>query len=211
LQNGDDTSSTLCKLGIIYQNLREYDQALIYHFRALTLRQLAQQTNPILIARCFLGIANAYWGLDKLSDALTYAQQALTINESVPSDNDLNIASNTAILANIYYQYGDDIQALELSRRALALFENCTSSESVMITTLLNNIGTIEVNIGLYDVALVTFIRALNIVRRILPDGHPKRMAIENNLHRWREIQELNQTYSHSYLWHNLPKLLLGL
>lgn len=135
----------------------------------------------------------------------------MIINESVQSNNDLNIASNTAILANIYYQHGDDIRALELSRRALVLFENCISCESVTITTLLNNIGTIEVNIGLYDVALVTFIRALNIVRRILPDGHPKRQVIENNIQRWQEMQQIDQKQSYSYLWHNLPKLLLGL
>jgi tetratricopeptide (TPR) repeat protein len=62
--------------------------ALVYHFRALGIRQTTHDVDQKLVAISLLGIANAYWSQENLSDALNYAQQALTINESFGSGNE---------------------------------------------------------------------------------------------------------------------------
>jgi hypothetical protein len=133
----------------------------------------------------------------------------LTLNQSIKSGNDSNIAANLAILANIYHHSGDDMHALELVKQALVLVEHCTSPDSSSLVLLLNNIGTIQVSAGLFDDALLTFIRVLHICERTLPEGHSRRVIIENNIRRITEIQEYNNMNSFSNFWNVLMKLLL--
>ena len=196
-------------MGFAYQNRGEFDLALVYHLRALNLRQSFPKVDPVLVANSFFGISNAYWGQGNLSEALNYAQQALEINESVPTGNDSNIASSLAILANIYHQFGDDVRALELAKRSLVIFERLTSSTSFGLISVLNNIGTIQVSAGLFKDALITFIRVSEICREHLPEDHPKRRAIIDNVQRITEMQREDIMYSFSHLYTFLPKILL--
>jgi len=182
--------------------------ALIYHFRALSLRQLADIIDRKLITNNLIGIANAHWSQRNLSEALDYAQQALTLNESIESGNDSNIATNLAVLANIYHAYGDDIRALELAKRALILLERCESPDSLGLALLLNNIGIIQLSVGLFNDALLTFIRVLQICEKSVPEGHPKRVAIENNIRRIKEMQRYNDVNSYSSLLTFLSKIV---
>ena len=196
-------------MGFAYQNRGEFDLALVYHLRALNLRQSFPKVDPVLVANSFFGISNAYWGQGNLSEALTYAQQALELNESVPTGNDSNIASSLAILANIYHRLGDDVRALELAKRSLVIFECCMSSTLFELISVLNNMGTIQVSAGLLNDALMTFIRVSEICREHLPEDHPKRRAIIDNVQRITEMQREDIMYSFSHLYTFLPKILL--
>ncbi len=157
----------------------------------------------------FLVSRNAYWGQENLSEALNYAQQSLTINESIESGNDLHIFANFAILANIYHHSGDDILALDFAKRALILFEGCISPDSSTLVTLLNNLAIIQVCVGLFNDALLNFIRVLHIYERTFPEGHPKRIAIDNNIQQVMEMQQQNDLKSFFYLRKFLTKILI--
>ena len=196
-------------MGFAYQNRGQFELASIYHSQALNLRRSFPNTNPILIATSLFGLSNANWGLGNLSDALNCAQQALELNESVKSGNDSNIASNLAILANIYHQSGDDIRALELAKRALSLFESDENSSPLGLTSVLNNIGTIQVSAGLISEALSTFIRVLHICREHLPEDHPRRIVINDNVQRITDMQREDMVYSFTQFWTFLPKIVL--
>ena len=202
------TSEMLTDIGFAYQNRAEYDLALDYHSRALSIRHASPVSDPVLIAANLFGIANAHWGRGNLSEALAYAQQALALNESIPTGNNSNIASVLAILANIYHRSGDDIHALEFAKRALVLLKSCMAEESLGVTSVLNNIGTIQVNAGLYEDALVTFIRVLHICERTLPNDHPRRIAIIRNVQRVIAMQEEAILYSFSHFWSSLLQIL---
>jgi tetratricopeptide (TPR) repeat protein len=110
-----------------------------------------------LVASNLIGIANADWGQQNLSEALKYAQQALTLNESIKPDNDLGIGTNLAILANIYHSIGDDVRALKIATEAMTIMENCVSRDSPVLATLLNNIGVIQLSLGLFTDAQLSY------------------------------------------------------
>jgi tetratricopeptide (TPR) repeat protein len=147
-----------------------------------------------------LGIANAYWGQGNLSEALDYAQQALSLNKSMEFENDSNTGMSLAILSNIHHSAGDCVQALKLATQALSLLERCTSSNSPALISLLNNIGAIQIDLELYSDALLTFIRVSHICEKTLPEGHPKRMLIENNIQRISELRLYNDPNSYCHL-----------
>ena len=187
--------------------------ALSHHLRAFNLRQLQPNLDQRLLADNLFGMANAYWGQENLFEALTCAQQALVINESLPSEtNDSSIASILAILANIYHDSGDNIRALDLAQRALTLFEQCSSTNSLGLVSVLNNIGAIQVSAGLFDEALVTFVRLLHIYQTTLPEEHPTCIAINDNIRQimtMQQQQQQNPLDSFSRLWKLSTKFLL--
>ena len=196
-------------MGFAYQNLRQFDVALVYHLHALSLREEITNIDQRLVATNLFGIANAYWGKKNLSEALRYAQRALILNESITSDNEPMIATNLAILANIYHQSGDDIRALESAQGALSLLEHCIEPDSFRLVSLLNNIGTIQCSAGLFNDSILTFIRVLHICERSLPKEHPRRLIVIQNIERLTAMQEFNVIDVCARLWSVLIKLLL--
>ena len=122
------------------------------------------------------------------------------MSRSLPCPDGADIAANLAILANIYHDCGDDIRALELVKESLILIERCTSSDSVLLIAILNNMATIQVSAGLLDQALLTFIRVMYICERTVPEGHPKRIAITNNVRRVIAMQRQLGMHSFSHL-----------
>ena len=184
--------------------------ALSHHLRAFNLRQLQPNLDQRLLAHNLFGMSNAYWGQRNLFEALTCAQQALVINESLPSEkNNSSIASILAILANIYHDSGDDFRALELAKRALSLFESSENSSPLGLTSVLNNIGTIQVSVGLFSEALSTFIRVLHICREHFPEHHPRLIVISDNVQRITDMQREDMMYSFTQFWTFLPKIVL--
>ncbi|CAF2136811.1 unnamed protein product [Rotaria magnacalcarata] len=209
-KNGDDTSNTFTELGIAYQNLHEYDLALNYHFRALSIRKLAQTIDRKLIAGSLIGIANAYWGEQNLSEALEYVTQAATLNESVGSGNELNLATNLITLASIHHSRGDDNRALEVAKQGLALLESCVPRDSPVLASFLNNLGTIQFSLGLFGDTQLSFARALIICEKSFPEGHPQRLAMEDNIDRITEMEQNNQQNLESDHWQFSFKTLLA-
>jgi tetratricopeptide (TPR) repeat protein len=161
------------------------------------------------VANNLFGIANAHWGQQNLSGALDYAQQAFSLNESIESGNDSNIATNLAVLANIYHEHGDDILALKIAKRALILLERCVSPDSLGVALLLNNIGVIQSSLGLFNDALVTFIRVLQIRQKILSEKHPNGVTFSNNIYQFIKMQQCNVLSSFNHLWTFLSKILI--
>lgn len=174
------------------------------------MRKLALVINKASIANSLIGIANAYWGLSKLSDALSYAQQAIALNESIGSGNEMNLAANFAILANIYHSCGDDLQALEISKKAVSLLELYAPSDSLALAAFLNNLGTIQFGAGLLSDAQLSFARALLLCEKCLPEQHPKRLAMESNVHRITEIENQNALNLRSSFWNFSWKALIS-
>jgi tetratricopeptide (TPR) repeat protein len=113
---------------------------------------------------------------------LQNAQQALVLNESIESGNELNLAMNLAIFANIHHKAGDNTQALDFIQRAVTIFERCAPSDSLALALVLNNMAAIQTGLGLFTEARHQYDRVLEIFRKVLPEGHPKRLAMETNV-----------------------------
>jgi tetratricopeptide (TPR) repeat protein len=114
------------------------------------------------------------------------------LNESVGSGNDLNLAMNLAVLANIHHTAGDNTQALVFSQRALTILERCVSLDSLTLASIINNMGAIQMELGLFSDARHSLDRALKICEKTLLPEHPKRVTMEQNIQHIKEIIEKN-------------------
>ncbi|CAF3923030.1 unnamed protein product [Rotaria sp. Silwood2] len=187
-EKGEDVTETLTQIAITHHNRQDYGKALYYHSQALKLRKNTNQIDQIAIANNLIGIANANWGQENLPEALIHAQEALKLNESVKYGNDLNLALNLAVLANIYHKAGYDVKALEFARRAMSILERYDKPDSLALASVLNNLAAIQVALGSISDAQINLNRALTICRKFLPEGHPKRVIMETNIKRMKEI-----------------------
>lgn len=160
----------------------------------MNLRTRTDKPDQYEVASSLIGVANAQWGQDNLPEALNNAQQALKLNESAGPDNYLNVAMNLAVIANIHHKSGDDAQALTFIQRSLVILQRCVPSDSLTLASVLNNMGAIQMSLGLYPAADYSFDRALRICEKNLPPGHPKRVTMELNIRRNREIIMKNET-----------------
>ncbi|CAF0924362.1 unnamed protein product [Rotaria sp. Silwood1] len=187
-EKGEDITDTLTQIAIAHHNRQDYGKALHYHAQALKSRKNTNETNPVSIANNLIGMANAHWGQENLPEALSRAQEALKLNESIEHGNDLNLALNLAVLANIYHKGGYDAKALEFARRAMAILERYDRPDSLALASVLNNLATIQVALRSIPDAQTNLNRALKICKTILPEGHPKRVTMENNFKRLNAI-----------------------
>lgn len=187
-QTGEDITETLVKLGVTHYNRYDFNQALEYHSRALNLQRKKDDSDKALMATNLLGIANAHWGKNNLPDALKHAEEALKLNQNLGYGNELNLAMNYAILANIQHKAGDNTRALEYVQKAMAIIQRIHNPNMISLASILNNLGVIQVALGYYYDAYANLNRALKICRKTFAEGHPKRVLMESNIQRTKEI-----------------------
>jgi tetratricopeptide (TPR) repeat protein len=166
------------------------------HTRALALRQSDQSPDQSLdqaaIASNFVGIANAHWSRREYLEAIDNTQRALAIRESLVPLNEASLGATLAMLGNIYQDSGNIGLALDLCKKALAIFEHTLSADSPIIAELLYTLGTMQLDTELLDDAYHNFERVVKIYKKLLPHGHPDRIAAENDLRRVIHLHQKN-------------------
>ncbi len=80
----------------------------------------------------------------------------------------------------------------------MGLLERCLPPDSLALASLINNVATIQVAEKLFTAARHSFDRALEIFKKSLPEGHPKRVTAERNIQRIIEIERWNDEDSNS-------------
>jgi len=103
---------------------------------------------------------------------------------------------NLAVLANIHHKAGDNTKALSFAQRSLAIIERCVPSDSLILASILNNLGAIQIKLELLSDAQHNFDRAYKICEKSLPEEHPRRAIIEKNIELVKEIIRRNENNS---------------
>ncbi|CAF1612815.1 unnamed protein product [Rotaria magnacalcarata] len=191
---GENISDTLTNLGNVYHNCNQYDLALNCHTRALALHQSSQTPDSAAIASNLIGIANTHWALHEYPEAIDHVQRALTIRESFVPPNKPSIAATIAILASIYQDCGNIGLAIDLSKKALNRFESLPSTDPSILADLHYDLGTMQISTDSFDDAYHSFESAVKIYNKILPQGHPDRVAAEHDLQRVVDLHKKKKT-----------------
>ncbi|CAF2382775.1 unnamed protein product [Rotaria sp. Silwood2] len=179
---GEDIGDTLTNLGNVYHNCHKYDLALSCHTRALALRQANQSPDDAATASNLIGIANAHWAHQEYPAAIDNVQRALALREHIVPPNKISVAATLAMLGNIYQDCGNVALALDLCKKALVMFESTYSPDPSVLAELHYSLGTMHLSTGSFDDAYLSFENVAKIYRQIFPQGHPDRLAAENDV-----------------------------
>ncbi|MDR1565101.1 MAG: tetratricopeptide repeat protein [Oscillospiraceae bacterium] len=165
-------------LGMIYDELDEYDRALEYYFKALAINGTEHPNT----ATNYNNIGNSYAHKGEYGKALEYYFKALAIFEKTLSTGYPDTAMSYVNIGNVYIETGKYDKALGCHFKALVVFEKLLDKEHPDIASSYNNIGIVYDVMGDYDTALEYYFKALTIREKILISGHPDTLQVITTL-----------------------------
>jgi two-component sensor histidine kinase/Tfp pilus assembly protein PilF len=162
----------LGKMGMIYYNQGEYENALVHYLQALKINESINNKNGVSDNLCNIG--TVYRTQKKYEKALEYQFKALKMDED--SRNKYAIASDHTNIGNIYFDAENYDKAMIYYPKALKAFEELGDKQNT--ATVLNNIGAIYFNEGNFIMAVENFNKAIKIYET---EGDKLGIAIDLN------------------------------
>ncbi len=159
----DDTkvASNLNQLGLVYYNIRQPEDALRSHQKALQYYETGKDKKGIAYSLGCIG--RLFEKKLDYTTALTYQHRALTIYESIRDNR--GIATILENIGSIYEDQEDFVQSLDYFTQSLRLNEITSDSLSMIIN--LNNIGDTYRKTKRYDLAILFTEKALALAKRL--------------------------------------------
>ena len=177
----------LIYLGIVYHDMKQYEEALKCYSQALDHCEREKPRNTIVIARCLVGLGNTHWARGELDQALDCAERALALREhEIKPKNEFEIAASLGNVGSILLEKGDTERALEFSKRAVDILSKFGKNDP-RLAAALNNLGVMYQACGDYTKAREYFERALESVP---DDDHPHRTSTLKNIARLNNIEK---------------------
>ena len=158
---GKNLAAALINLGSIYQDLGEFDEALLYLKKALTTAKADQ--NEQRVAYSLNNLGTIYMDQGNYPLALEYYRESLYINEKL--GDSLGIVNNLLNMGIIYKTQKYFDKAMEYYEKSLEINKRINRKQG--IASLLNDIGTLHEENEEYRKALDHYVQALNISKEI--------------------------------------------
>ena len=141
---------------------------------------LAAATSMVVLSMTFAAIVTGFW-----REAVRERQQAVLARES--SDRVLDFMKGLFRAPAPNIARGEELTAIEILRRGEADIEDGVGDPLVQ-AELLAAIGGSYRRLGQYDLARAPWERAVHILERSFPGGHPKLAKAINNLAGWAYV-----------------------
>jgi len=164
---------TLNNIGVIYDNLFEYEQALVYYQQALPIQQEIGDRQGEAATLNYIG--GVYQDLSDYEQALAYYQQALPIWREI--GNRAGEAMTLTGIGMVYHALSDYKQALLYFEQGLEIAQEIGDRPGEAMT--LTGIGLVYHALSDYEQALAYFQQALGIFREI-GDREGEAMTLSN-------------------------------
>ncbi|CAF3424808.1 unnamed protein product [Rotaria socialis] len=158
-------------LGLIADNLGDYDQAIFYFEKHLQLHQ-SRENNQFEIANAMQNIAISCDAKGDHKRALECYQHALEIKKTLFGEDHTHIADLYYNIGITYGVQGNENKALEYYQKALAIYEKQLPADHLDIANVISNIGSSFQQKGDFDAALQSYEKALAIKLKTIPETH---------------------------------------
>jgi tetratricopeptide (TPR) repeat protein len=170
------------QLAFIKYLQKEYQSALIFYEKSLSLNQQILSPNHIHLAYSHTNIAAMHYNLTNYSKALSSYEKSLEIRQkSLPLDHP-DLASSYYDIGMVYNNLNDYPEALSFYEKALQIRKQSLPSTDSHLINLYNNIGMMHFNMANYSKALYNYEKAFQIQQESLPVKHPDLSIYYNNI-----------------------------
>ena len=154
-------SEDLCKLGVIYNELGNFENAKANFISALE-KSKEEGENKILEADLFYNLSVCDMNLGKIEDAISWGEKSLNLKEVIEKEASDLLGLDYYHLAHLYWRKGNFPKSIELFEKAIKSFENQAKSndEEVARESLINkgnvyeHMGNLNLEIGNFDESL---------------------------------------------------------
>jgi tetratricopeptide (TPR) repeat protein len=176
-------------IGIIYEHIGNYPEALKNHFAALKIREEIDDKKSI--ATSYMNIGNTYKNQGNYPEALKNHFAALKIREEIKDKKGIGASYNN--IGNVYDYQGNGSEALKNYFASLKIFEEIGDKQGIAYSY--GNIGVIYDYQGNYPEALKNYFASLKIKEEMGDkDGITTSFinfgALYTKLHKTKEAQD---------------------
>ena len=165
--------SVFFNLGVAYSDKGDYDKAIEYNIRALTIEEKVLGLAHSDVATSYNNLGLAYWKKGDTDKAIEYYSRALTIQEKALGTEHPFVATSYNNLGVAYSDKGDNDKAIEYHTRALAIQEKVLGLNHPSVATSYNNLGSVYSEKGDNNKAIEYYLKALTIREKVLGTEHP--------------------------------------
>ncbi|MGD9928809.1 MAG: tetratricopeptide repeat protein [Mangrovibacterium sp.] len=196
-------SKLLNNLGMIYDELEDYDKAISLYRQSHAIDSLVG--NEAGVMRSFINLAISYQNKNLADTAFVINKKALVLAERLKDSLSLvNIINNQG---TIEYDRKHYAESLAFYQEALALYRSMNNQDG--IATTLNNIGLVYLDQKEYPQALSSFLAALDIVNEIglynLSGNVYSNLAVY-----YEEVGDYQNAYQYYNLFNEVYDSLIG-
>lgn len=152
----------LNSIGVTYHRKKDYDKALEYYLKAITIREKELGKEDLSTTSISNHIGKIYLIKRDYNKALEYYQKTLTIYKKVYGKEDIWTAHSYNDIGLTYYLKADYNTALEYFQNSSTIYENSYGKTGITADSY-NDIGLTYYQKGDYNIALEYFQKALTI------------------------------------------------
>ncbi|CAF3817577.1 unnamed protein product [Rotaria magnacalcarata] len=182
----DNDGCAICYTGLgrIHDEKGEYEQALDYYQRVLTLQQSTLSKDHIDFSTTYNNIGTIQMTQGRYIEAIENFQHSLDIDLSHQNIDQTIIASTYNNMAQVYAEMQDHSKAIEYSEKSLKiqLEYNHDTIKHPSIAITYHNLGLLYEEKKQYENAIDYYEKALTIQKASLPPDHPSRIITESCL-----------------------------
>ena len=161
-----ESSAIFSLLGLVYEKLKQYDDALDNYLKSIDLLKLEFNGGVSLqIADEYYKIASIYLNQKNYSQSIENYKHVLKIRKELLVSNHPSIAKCLLDLADINYKLGKHDESLKSYKDALRILNKNNYNDQTDLVHILNMIGNIHFSTGQFEEALKNYKEALRIKR----------------------------------------------
>ncbi|CAF4211347.1 unnamed protein product [Rotaria sordida] len=180
--NENDESYCYHCLGMIKDDLGEYNEAIKFYQKSLDIKEKTLPPNDIGLAWPYNNIGLVYYNMGEYSKALSSHERSLEIKKIALPPNHPDFAASYNNIGLVYKDMGEYSKALTYYEKDLEISLKALPPNHPDLASSYNNIGAVYYNMGEYSKALSSHERSLEIKKIALPLNHPSLAASYNNI-----------------------------
>jgi CHAT domain-containing protein len=191
LNNSQGEQAALGNIGLAYNALGDYTQAVQYYQQQLALAK--HMGNPQAEANALGNLGNTYRALGYYVKALEHQQQCLAIMRKL--HNLQGEGQTLANMANVYEVLGDYSKAIDLHQQSLKIARSINNDRGSAAS--LSNLGTLESSLQHYREANDYYQQSLTLARKI-----GDRLVEANTLNNLGSIHHVQRNFNQAILFY---------
>lgn len=173
----------LLECGIFFEFLAEYDKALQYYNKALSIEEntLDEKNSMLVITHSNIGMV--YLRQGNYDKAMEHCEKANTILKSIQGETQPHVVATLYNnIGSIFQKQGNYNKAIEYFDKALTIWRSTLDTYDPVLATPYNNIGSIYEDQGDYNKALEYYNLSLSIRENAFGQDHPDVAQSYNNI-----------------------------
>lgn len=176
-------ATTLNNLGLVSHENGQYQEAEVYHRRALEILQEFNLQSPTPeIADSFNKLGNVFFSSGKIEEARDYFQRSLDMRKVLYGHQHTDVAASLSNLGSVHSEMGDLETARDFFQRSHVLREEIYGEMHPHVADSLSNLGILYSKICSHKEAIQYHERALEMRKKLFFEDHGLIADSYNNL-----------------------------